>query len=158
MYVNQWGRNIDVGDQLDIPLEQLRAGGDRQEVELDGAFSFDFTASWVDMTRVLTLRALRAIKALTTVTLSVTAASGLRLPVKQGGVAVALKDQVLMDITKARVLKDKQAYHEMRPETGRSSQSGSHVDSRPGTRQSRLGANSRPLTRGSQASSRVHIL
>ena len=79
----EWGRNIDVGDQFDLPLQQIRAGGDNEELSLDGDFAFDFVGSWVDMTRVLTLKALRAFKSFTEVSLTITASSGLRLPVRQ---------------------------------------------------------------------------
>jgi len=141
-----WGRNIDVGDVFELPLNQLRAGGDKEEMALDGPFAFDFTAAWEDLNRILRMKAVRAHKAFTEVTLTVTTENGLRLPVKQGGVAVALREEGVMEITKVRVIKDKLAFHDVRPQTGRSSQASSRINSRPATRETR------PLTRGSEGS------
>ena len=149
-----WGRNIDVGDHLGISLQQLRAGGDKVELELDGPYAFDFVANWTDMARVLTFVAHRALPAFTPVTLIVAASSGLRLPVKQGGVAVALKDEAVMEISKARLFKEGKAYKDMRPQTGKSSIGSSRAtDSRPPTMGGVGGVGGfRPMTRGSENS------
>ena len=141
-----WGRNIDVGDEFELPLNQLRAGGDRVDLNLDGPFAFDFTGTWEDLNRVLRMRSLRAHKAFTEVILTITAENGLRLPVKQGGVAVALREEAVMEIIKVRIIKDKLAFQDMRPQTGRSSMGSSRANSRPTTR------GSRPITRGSDGS------
>ena len=133
-----------MGDVIHLELRQLRAGSDLSELQLDGPFAFDFTATWTEVTRVLTLTSLRAHSAFTNVRVTVTAPNGLRLPVKQGGVAVALKEEAVMEITKGRVGREALAFDAFRPQTGASSVAS---DNRPLTRGSNWG--SRPTTQGS---------
>jgi len=73
--------------------------------------------------------------------------------VKQGGVAVPLKEEAVMEITKVRVINDQNSFQGVRIQTAASSQTSSRANSRPTTRGSGIGG-SRPLTRGTDQDSR----
>jgi len=73
--------------------------------------------------------------------------------VKQGGVAVPLKEEAVMEITKVRVINDQNSFQGVRIQTAASSQASSRANSRPTTHGSSI-VGSHPLTRGTNQDSR----
>ncbi|KAJ1480776.1 hypothetical protein T484DRAFT_1809598, partial [Baffinella frigidus] len=163
-----WSRSIDINDHFLVQITQLRAGAvwfsitqlragaDRKNLEMDGQNAYHFSFSWEEASRSLSFKAIRQIAPGQEVVFIVPESEGLRLPVKQGGIAAKLDldlevragspiwklDRELeVHVTKARVVRERAQFpagagadgnSDSRPKTGGS---GSQPDesSRPAT-------------------------
>ena len=100
-----WLRSIDVNDRFHVQITQLR-GADRDPLEVEGPSAYHFSFTWDGTSRSLTFKAIRPVPPGHCVEFTIPEVEGLRLPVKQGGVAAKLDDRLDVRVTKARVVRE----------------------------------------------------